>query len=82
MVSSYAAVDAASGLLRVMLINRDPDEQHLVDLAAPGVPSAAQAERYVYSPADLTQIVRDTVTAPGAITLPASSITVLAIPRS
>jgi hypothetical protein len=79
-VGSYAAVDSASGVVRVMLVNRDPDDPITVGLAGQGFDPTAAVKRFTYSPADLSRIVDDEVPGGAAITLPASSITVVELP--
>jgi hypothetical protein len=77
-VGSYAAVD--SGVVRVMLVNRDPDDPITVGLTGQGFDPAAAVKRFTYGPADLSRIVDDEVPNGSAITLPASSITVVELP--
>ena len=74
-VGAYAALD--QGTLRVMLVNRSPDEAIDVGLDVKGFTATADAARYVYSPAALDRIVADTAAVDAPLTLPASSITVL-----
>jgi hypothetical protein len=74
-VGAYAALD--QGTLRVMLVNRSPDEAIDVGLDLKGFTATADAARYVYSPAALDRIVADTAAVDAPLTLPASSITVL-----
>jgi hypothetical protein len=76
-MGSYAALDPDSGVLRVMLVNRDPDRATTVALDIKGFSVAGPVKRYTYSPEDLSRIVADAVPAGGAIALAASSITVL-----
>ncbi len=81
-IGSYAALDDASGVLRVMLVNRDPDATISVALDVAGFSPAADVARYVYGPANPQQIVADQVPVGSAISLPASSITVLELART
>ncbi len=74
-VGAYAALD--EGVLRVMLVNRSPDAAVGVGLDIAGFTAAADAARYVYSPAHLDRIVADTTSVASPLTLPASSITVI-----
>ncbi len=74
-VGAYAALD--QGVLRLMLVNRSPDDAINVGLDIAGFTPGADAARYVYSPAHLDRIVADTASVAGPMTLPASSITVL-----
>jgi hypothetical protein len=76
-IGAYAAVDPASGLLRVMLVNRDPDSGHAVSLQPSGFHAAPEARRFTYAPSDLTKIVAGTASTADPIELPASSITVI-----
>lgn len=76
-VAVFAALDGDADVLRVMLINRDPDAALSVALDIAGFEPAAQAKQFQYGPADLAGIASGTVTSTGAIALPASSITVL-----
>lgn len=77
-ISSYAALDDA-GTLRVMLVNRDAADDISVALSNPGFTPAADIGRWALTPADETAIAADTVLAGSAITLPASSITLLVL---
>lgn len=73
-VTAYAALDADAGLVRVMLINKDPDEDH--EVAFDGVVTGP-VDRFTYGPADLTMIVTDQVDTTAPVTIAASSIAVL-----
>jgi hypothetical protein len=75
-VGSYAAVDEATGTLRVVLVNRTADEQ-TVAVETPGFRAAVQASRYRYGSENPTSITTDVVSSRGAVRLPASSITLL-----
>jgi Glycoside hydrolase family 44 len=76
-IGSYAALDPDSGVLRVMLVNRDPEKATTVALDTKGFTAAGPVKRYTYGPGDLSRIVADEVPAGHAIPLAASSITVL-----
>ena len=76
-VSAFAALDETSGVLRVMLVNKDPEEDAAVGLDLGAFTPAAEARRFTYSPADLTRIVPDVVSTSGPVIVPAASITVL-----
>jgi hypothetical protein len=78
-VTSYAAYDDAAGVLRVMLVNRDPAQDLTVALDLPGFEAAPEIARYSYGPADLSGIVADTVPVRSAVNVPASSITLLVV---
>jgi hypothetical protein len=81
-IGAYAALDPSTGVLRVMLVNRDPDGDHAVSLQLNGFDAAAQATRYTYGASDVTRIVPGTVDPGSPIELPASSITVLELAPS
>ena len=81
-VGAYAAVDPTSGMLRVMIVNRDPGESRTLSLDLGTFKAAGQATRYVYSPSDLTRIVADTAALDAPIELPPSSITLLEVPSA
>ena len=72
-------LDQETGVLRVMLVNRSPDAAIDVGLDVAGFTADGDVARYVYSPADLDGIVADTTSVASPVTLPASSITVLAL---
>ncbi len=76
-VSSYAALDESTGMLRVMLINKDPSTALTAGLELTGFEPLDDANRFTYGPDDLGQIVADTAPTGQPITLPASSITLL-----
>jgi hypothetical protein len=76
-IGSYGALDATSGKLRVMLVNRDPESAVSVGLDLTGFAAAPDATRYVYSPEHLDRIVTDTISTGAPLSLPASSITLL-----
>lgn len=73
-IAAFAALDEEAGVVRLMLINKDPDEDH--DVTIDGVP-AGTADRFTYGPADLGSIVADRVDTGATLTLGASTITVL-----
>ena len=76
-IGVYAAVDPTSGMLRVMLVNRDREPEHVVSLHVDGFDVAAEATRYTYGSSDLTRIVVGSAATDVPIELAASSITVL-----
>ena len=76
-ISSYAALDEETGMLRVMLINKDPSTAFTVGVQLNGFEPLDDAKRFTYGPDDLGEILADTATVGQPITLPASSITVL-----
>jgi hypothetical protein len=76
-LSVFGALDDAAGVLRVMLINKDPASAMSADLHIDGFSAAPRARRFTYGPEDLTEIVTGSHTTGDAVTLPASSITVL-----
>lgn len=82
-VSVFASERAADGATTIMLINKS-DEPLVTPLAVGAVFDGEAAERYTYSEADLSQIVRETdatvVNGSLAFTLPAESITLIELP--
>jgi Glycoside hydrolase family 44 len=76
-VSAFAAVDKSAELVRVMLINKDPDRSVDVELTVDGAAPAQRANSWTYAEPDLSQIVAGSVDAGGTLTLRAASITVL-----
>jgi hypothetical protein len=76
-LSVFGAVDEPAGVLRVMLINKDPESPMSVDLDISGFTPAPSARQFSYGPDDLSQIVPGTSATGDAVTVPASSITVL-----
>ena len=76
-VSSYAALDEATGVLRVMLVNQDPEDAITTRLDLTGFEPAAEARRFTYGPDDLTGIVAGTVGASDVLTLGPSTITLV-----
>jgi glycosyl hydrolase family 44 len=77
LLSTYAAVDEDTGLLRVMLLNEDPEEPRDVRLDVAGRPILDTARRWTYDGSHLDRIVADQVDATGSIELAPYSITVL-----
>ena len=76
-LSVFGAVDETAGVLRLMLINKDPDSPTSVDLRIEGFTPASAARRFTFGSNDPTEIVAGSYTAGEAVALPASSITVL-----
>jgi hypothetical protein len=76
-LSVFGALDKPAGVLRLMLINKDPESPMSVDLRVDGFTPASSARRFTYGPDELTEIITGTYTAGDGVTLPASSITVL-----
>ncbi|MET0459746.1 MAG: glycoside hydrolase family 44 protein [Ilumatobacteraceae bacterium] len=76
-VSAYAAADDEAGVLRVVLINKDPAEAATVALAMSGATVSPTARTYSYGPADLSTIVAGTADTTVPLVIPASSITLL-----
>jgi hypothetical protein len=76
-VSSYAVLDERADVLRVMLINKEPDIDVRADIEVSGFEHGSVADRFTYGRADPAQIRHDTVTWTGAMVVPAYSIVVL-----
>lgn len=76
-VSSYAAIDRADNVLRVMLINKDPHRAFDVDVQIPGVQVGREFRRFSYGALDPTGIVGDTATTDQVLSVPAYTIEVL-----
>jgi hypothetical protein len=76
-VSSYAVFDVRADVLRVMLINKDPDIDVRADVDLAGFDHSAVVDRFTYGLADPTRIRHDTITWTGALFVPAYSIVVL-----
>jgi hypothetical protein len=76
-VSSYALLDERADVLRVMLINKDPDVDVRADIEVSGFDPVAVVDRFTYGPADPAQVRHDTITWTGALVVPAYSIVVL-----
>jgi hypothetical protein len=74
-VGAYAAVD--QGVLRVVLVNRDPAEAFDVNLGVTGFDATGNAKRFQYSPQALDRISADSVPVQDAVRVPPSSITLL-----
>ena len=75
-IGSYAALDDA-GVLRVVLVNRDPDDDLTVEVATPGFGAGPEITTYSYGPADLTAITPGSAAPGAAVAVPASSIVLL-----
>jgi Glycoside hydrolase family 44 len=78
-VGAYAALDQSTGVLRVVLVNRDPTKPLAVGLDTGSFHAADQVNRYEYGPDSLNAIRASTVSPRGAIRLPAASITMLVL---
>lgn len=80
----YAAQRACDQALTVMVVNKTGGDL-TSPLSVAGFTSTGKAQRFTYSPADLTSIVRGadlTVTrGKASVTYPANSITLLVLPR-
>jgi hypothetical protein len=76
-LSVFGALDETAGVLRVMLINKDPESPMSVDLDISGFTPAPSARQFSYGPDDLAQIVPGTSATGDAVTVLPSSITVL-----
>ena len=76
-VSAYGAIDESSGMLRLMLINTDPAEAVTAALPMEGFEPASTARTFTYGPDAPSDIVAGTHELSSALTLPASSITVV-----
>jgi Glycoside hydrolase family 44 len=76
-VSVFGALDAGAGVLRLMLINKDPASPVAVDLAIAGFESEPSARRFTYGSNEPEAIVADSYSTSQPLTVPASSITVL-----
>lgn len=79
-LGSYAALDRASGHLRVVLINKSPDRNETVHVDLGGYRGAAEGRRFEYSGANADQITNGPVTVVRGgvdVVLPASSITLI-----
>ena len=77
-LGSYAALDPASGHLRVVLINKSPDHDEPVHVDLGGFRTAASGRRFEYSGANEDKITERLVTVEGGsidVVLPASSVT-------
>jgi hypothetical protein len=80
-VTAYASVDRASGQMKVMLINKNPERELSLGLDVVNFGGERPAMLYQYSGADLTRIVpTDATLRPGTpLVLPPSSITLVVI---
>jgi hypothetical protein len=78
-VSAYAAADPAGGLLRVMLINKDPDAPVHVGVVVDGTAAASTATSYTFGPASPDGIVPGSADLARPVELQPSSITVLEV---
>jgi hypothetical protein len=76
-LSVFGALDETAGVLRVMLINKDPETPMSVDLDISGFTPAPSARQFSYGPDDPSQIVPGSSATGDAVTVPASSIAVL-----
>jgi Glycoside hydrolase family 44 len=81
-ISAYAALDDTVGRLRVMLINKDPENDLDVPLEIDGFDPLSTIHEFTYSPAEPSRIVADVHEGPPVFTLPASSITVLELDQA
>ena len=81
-IDVFAAVDPESGALRLMFVNKLPDQPVTVDLTVHGFTASGDARRFTYGPADLASIVADTVTLGSELEVPAESIVVIEAPGS
>jgi hypothetical protein len=81
-LSAFGALDDTAGVLRLMLINKDPVSPMSIDVRVEGFTPASSARRFTYGPDDLAEIVTASYTAGETITLPASSITILELSAS
>jgi hypothetical protein len=80
-LGAYAALDDTTGTLRVMLINKQPDEALAVQLQIDGIASPIVVS-YTYGPADLEAIVTGEADVTTPLELPPYSITLLEIPTA
>ena len=78
-VSAYAAVDDDAGVMRVMLINKDPANDLGVGLTVDGLGASSSARTFSYGPADASTIVSGTADLTGPLVVPASSIVLLEV---
>jgi hypothetical protein len=78
-VSVYAAVDDEADVLRVMLVNKSPDDIVAVDLDVAGEPVTGDVRRFTYGPDHLDQVVADTVPGADTLSLGPYTVTVLEI---
>jgi hypothetical protein len=78
-LSVFGALEGSSGVLRLMLINKDPDESLTIGLTIDGFDAkpGGGARQFTYGPADPTAIVPSSYTPGEPVVLPAYSITLL-----
>ena len=77
-VSAFAAVDEEAGLVRLMLINKDPSEP--LRVAISGIEPAPSARRFSYAPEAPEAIAAGTADLTAPLELPAYSMTVVEVP--
>jgi hypothetical protein len=80
-LSAYAALDDAAGVVRLMLINKQPAEALTVDVELSGG-TASTGRRFTYSGDDLEAIVADEADATVPVEVPPYSITLLELPTA
>ena len=76
----FAAIDADDGVLRLMFVNKRPDQAVTVDLVVDGFTVSGDARRFTYGPSNLGGIVADTLTLGSQLEVPAESIVVIEVP--
>ena len=76
----FAAIDADDGVLRLMFVNKRPDQAVTVDLVVDGFTVSGEARRFTYGPSNLGGIVADTLTLGSQLEVPAESIVVIEVP--
>ena len=79
-ITSFAALDTASGDLHLLLLNKLPSTAQPVNLELNHFAAAGPATLYRYSESQPTAILNETVADPYNLTLPPYSITLLVIP--
>ena len=77
-VSAFAAADETAGIVRLMLINKDPAET--LDVALAGIQPATSARRFSYGADALGGIVEGTADLSAPVALPPYSITIIEVP--
>lgn len=75
-LGAFAAVDESSGLLRVMLVSKEPVDAQQVELVVEGF-DTAEARRWSYGPADPAGIVADSVDVSAGLEVPAETVVLL-----
>ena len=80
-LSAYAALDEETGTVRVMLINKQPDDALNVRVELPGV-ATTEARRFTYSADDPEAIVAGEADVTGPVEVPPYSITLLELPTA